>query len=147
MKGFDTMTRDTYGDDIAAKVKLYEESTSERQELTAFKTNLTSKGLEIPFETEEQLMVVMYEERKAFGSAHNLNSTNDPTVLGNLNDNTSATIESEYVQLHERFDTRASELLEGETLDVFRANQASFRDLMVNSMRISQQMMGGGKQE
>ncbi|MDF1789163.1 MAG: hypothetical protein P1U82_25105 [Verrucomicrobiales bacterium] len=147
MKGFDTVTRDTYGDDIAAKVKLYEESTSERQERTAFKTNLTSMGLEIPFETEEQLMAIMYEERKAFVFAHNYNNPTDPTVLGNLNDDTSATIEPEYVQLHERFETRAGELLEGETLDVFQANQVSFRDLMVNSMRISQQMMGGGKQE
>lgn len=145
LEQFDATIGETYGDEIADKVKLYEESTSERQELTAFKSSLNSKGLEIPFETEEQLMAIMYEEHKNFDFTHNVNDTNDPSVLSNLNEDTFASIESEYAQLHERINARATEVLEGETLEAFTANQETLRNLMVSSMKMGQQMMGGGK--
>ncbi len=145
MNAFDARIREDYGDEIADKVKLYEESSFERQELTAFKSALAQKGLELPFETEEELMAVMYEERKAFDFTHNIQDINDASVLTDLTENTYASIESEYAELHERIGTRVSDILEGESLETFRANQATYLDLLVSSMKMSQQLLGGDK--
>ena len=145
LEAFDDEIREQYGNEIADKVKLYEESTSERQELGSFKSALALKGLEIPFETEEELMAVMYEERMAFKFTHNLNDSNDASVLANLNEETFAAMETDWAQLHERIDDRVQSILEGEALEAFRENQANFRKVLVSTIKMSQQMLGGQK--
>lgn len=145
LEAYDDRLRERFGDEVADKVKLYEESAGERQELTTFKSALAVEGLELPFETEEALMAVMYEERKAFDFTHNLQDMNDGSYLASLNEATYVAIEREYEQLHDQIRSKVGHLLDPQALEIFETNQAKNLELVVGTMRMSQQMLGGGQ--
>ncbi len=139
---FDSEIRGTYGDELADKLKLYEESTPERQELMTFRSTLASANEEIPFETEEALMGIMYEERKAFDFTNDFNDQTDADSWSNLTQDKIDVTVSEYEQLHQRILDRATGVLTQPQLEAFSKNQAGFRKLLATSMQMSMQMMG-----
>ena len=141
-EAFDTDIRETYGDELADKLKLYEESTPERQELMTYRSALATTNTEIPFETEEALMGIMYEERKAFDFTHDFNDQSNPDSWTNITEDKIQVMISEYEQLHGRIHNRASDILTHAQLEAFAENQASFRKLLHSSMKMSLQMMG-----
>lgn len=142
---FDDEIRETYGDEIADKISLYEKSTNERQELAGFRSALDQKGVALDSETEETLMGIMYEERQQFPFTHDMNDPNNADVLASLNDTSVATMEEELTQLADRINVRVADVLDPEALDAFKANQESFRALMISSLKMGQQMMGGSR--
>ncbi|MEM7147759.1 MAG: hypothetical protein AAF591_21830, partial [Verrucomicrobiota bacterium] len=136
IKEYDAAVREVYGDELADKLRLYEKSTGERQELNAYKKALASENLELPFETEEKLMAVMFEERNAFSFSNGLSSTN-PRSFNNMDQGKLDTFKDEYVQLQEKINARVAEILDEEQMEVFRNNQGKYLTGVEGMMRMS----------
>ncbi|MGK0190323.1 MAG: hypothetical protein ACI9R3_006146 [Verrucomicrobiales bacterium] len=54
--------RSLMGDEKFAEFERFEQSTSEREELSTFRQSLEESGKQLTFETEQKLMAIMFEE-------------------------------------------------------------------------------------
>jgi hypothetical protein len=112
------------GEEKFAEFERFERSTVERQELKAFRDILETRGEELPFETEQELMAIMYEE----------NNAPKPSTRTDYNDPDAMLAAMRTVQ--EKVRQRASEVLTVDQLEAFAANQESYLRLIETGLRV-----------
>jgi hypothetical protein len=143
MAELDGQIKDLLGKEDYEKLTRYEDSTLERQQLTAFATMLKSKDMNLDESTEARLMDVMYKEREKFPFVGSYMDHTNPDILRFTVEN-SARFSSEYGQLNESIAKQAASLLPAEQLEVFRESQEHQMNAINMQLGVAARMFGGG---
>ncbi len=141
---YETKIREALGEERYDEFERFERSIAERKELSAFRATLEELGQELPFETERELMAIMYEERQS-----HIFSTDPPSAEEIASGTISAEREEAYAEgyraLHRKIRGRVAHLLPADQLEVFAQNQAGFLRLMEAGMRMRAGGAGRGE--
>ena len=144
-ESYNEQLREMLGEEKFEELQLFEDSTPERTELKSFKDSLVRGGLpELSYEQEEQLMGIMYEERKAFkfsgGYTPNQNEVPDWKPSKEM----TTQVTADYANLQAQIGVRVGEVLKPEQIEVFNKNQESFLKMTEAGLKMSEQMFGAG---
>jgi len=139
----DGQIKDLLGKEDYEKVTRYEDSTLEREQLTAFGTMLTSKDMRLGESTEATLMDVMYKEREKFPFVSSYLDHRNPDISRFTAEN-SARFSNEYAQLNESIAKQAAGLLPAEQLGVFRESQEQQMNAINMQLGVAVRMFSGG---
>jgi hypothetical protein len=142
MAELDGQIKDLLGKEDYEKMTRYEDSTLERQQLTAFDTMLKSKDMRLDESTEARLMDVMYREREKFPFIGSYMDHRNPDILRFTVEN-SARFSSEYAQVNESIAKQAASLLPAEQLEVFRESQEHQMNAINMELGVAARMFSG----
>ncbi len=133
--------KDLLGKEDYARVKSYEDSQLERQQIKAFSTSLATKDLNLDEATEAKLMDVMYQEREKFPFASSYVDQQNPDITRFTPEN-SERFNDEYTSLNESIASRAAGILSPQQLEVFRESQTQQVNMIKMHMEMGAKMFG-----
>lgn len=113
----------------------FEQSAAERMELATFKDVTEDKGIDLPYETEQKLMAIMYEERTTYVPSAHLNGGPDfdPSAI------TEEQIDAYFADqrtLQNKIRERVKGVLDGDQFQAFAQNQANYIKMLETSMKM-----------
>ena len=115
----------------------FERSAAERDELATFREALIADGQELPFEIEQKLMAIMYEENNSADHTPPADSGGDPGLAATVLEDCRAT--------QARVRQRAASILTPEQLGVFTKNQESHFKLLRAGIEMAAEMLEKGE--
>jgi len=141
---FDQQLRDLMGEAGWEKFERFEASAPERQELSSFRDVLEENGATLTFETEQQLMAIMYEERMNHDyltiASDLLTTTGDsPTEITSA-DAMRSHFENQRV-INTKIRARVSSILDAEQLATFEEHQNSHLEMVEQSVELSHRVL------
>jgi hypothetical protein len=139
--------KEMLGEELFNEFERYENSSSERMELNAFKEGLAREGTpELTRDQEERLMAMMYEERTAFEYSGGFDPSGNEIPQWDASTENIERIIGDHARLQSQIAARAGEVLNPEQVAAFQSNQDSFHKMMEASLRVSISMFGGGEE-
>jgi hypothetical protein len=137
------------GEEAFEQYQLFERSQPERQHINSFKQSLMSRGLELSYDSEVELMTAMYEARKDFKYTVDLGDQSNPNsdVLKQFNEENIEKSIQENRALQEKVLESVSTVLSPEQLEVFRESQETQATMRELGMRMGAKMISDGEGE
>ena len=143
---YEEKLKELMGDESYAEFDRYEKSTEERAQLEIFRESLEEKGHELSFETEQELMAIMFEENQSVESITATSALDHEDFLGGtISEEASRALVEDERATQERIRVRVAEILSPEQLEVFAGTQASHLRLLEAGVKMQSNLFDEGE--